>query len=176
MVTLQWWHKIAVGICPFSCEWYPISLIRTFVLGPISSRLVTWKYNRRRPILYHHNTDWSLWGRGLYHQYYMIMDFEAMERVQQGQCNGVPSRWMGDTRFWKRISGENRHATVNYKLSYSQEKHRVNDHANASLPIRRSKRIDITSCPCWQIWLQGCGDLLRWHRYFCNVTHVSVQD
>ena len=33
MVTLQWWHKIAVGICPFSGEWYPISLIRTFVLG-----------------------------------------------------------------------------------------------------------------------------------------------
>ena len=47
---------------------------------------------------------------------------------------------------------------------------------NVSLPIWRSRRTDIPSYPCWQIWLQGCDDLLRWHRYFCNVTHVSIQD
>ena len=49
---------------------------------------------------------------------------------------------------------------------------------NVSFPIwrSRSRRTDIPSCPCWQIWLQGCDQLFRWHRYFCNVTHVSIQD
>ena len=47
---------------------------------------------------------------------------------------------------------------------------------NISLPIWRSSRTDIPSCPCWQIWVQGCDDLFRWHRYFCNVTHVSIPD
>ena len=51
-------------------------------------------------------TEWSLWDRGIYHQYFMIMDFEAVERVQQGQCHGIP-RWMDDTRCWKQASGEN---------------------------------------------------------------------
>ena len=46
---------------------------------------------------------------------------------------------------------------------------------NASLPIWRNRSTDIPSCPCWQIWLQGCDDLFRSHRYFWNVTHVSIQ-
>ena len=48
--------------------------------------------------------------------------------------------------------------------------------ANFSLPIWRSRRTDIPSCPCWQIWLLGCDNLFRWQRCFCNVTHVSIQD
>ena len=48
--------------------------------------------------------------------------------------------------------------------------------ANVSLPIWRSRRTDIPSCPCWQIWLLGCNDLFRWQRCFCNVTHISIQD
>ena len=48
--------------------------------------------------------------------------------------------------------------------------------ANVSLPIWISRRTDIPSRPCWQIWLLGCDDLFRWQRYFCNVTHVSIQD
>ena len=48
--------------------------------------------------------------------------------------------------------------------------------ANVSLPIWRSRRTDIPSCPCWQIWLLGCDDLFRWQKCFCNVTHVSIQD
>ena len=48
--------------------------------------------------------------------------------------------------------------------------------ANVSLPIWRSRRTDIPSCPCWQIWLLGCDDLFRWQRCFCNVMHVSIQD
>ena len=47
---------------------------------------------------------------------------------------------------------------------------------NVSLPIWRSRRTDIPFCSCWQIWLQGCEELYRWHIYFCNVTHVSIQD
>ena len=49
---------------------------------------------------------------------------------------------------------------------------------NVSFPIwrSRSRRTDIPSCPCWQIWLQGCDHLFRWHRYFCNVTHASILD
>ena len=48
--------------------------------------------------------------------------------------------------------------------------------ANVSLPIWRSRRTDIPSCPCWEIWLLGCDDLFRWQRCFCNVTHVSIPD
>ena len=49
---------------------------------------------------------------------------------------------------------------------------------NVSFPIwrSRSRRTDIPSCPCWQIWLQSCDHLFRWHRYFCNVTHVLILD
>ena len=44
-------------------------------------------------------------------------------RVQQGQCHGIPSRWMGDTRCWKQASGENRtcHRVLQMLLSYFQE-------------------------------------------------------
>ena len=37
---------------------------------------------------------------------------------------------------------------------------------NVSLPIWRSRMTDIPSCPCWQIWLQSCDNLFRWHRFF----------
>ena len=49
---------------------------------------------------------------------------------------------------------------------------------NISFPIWRSRnrRTDIPIWPCWRIWLQVCDHLFRWHRYFCNVTHVSIQD
>ena len=48
--------------------------------------------------------------------------------------------------------------------------------AKVSLPIWRSRRTDIPSCPCWQIWLLGGDDLFRWQGCFCNATHVSIQD
>ena len=44
-------------------------------------------------------------------------------RVQQGQCHGIPSRWMGDTRCWKQASGDNPtcHCVLQTLLSYFQE-------------------------------------------------------
>ena len=97
------------------------------------------------------------------------MDFEAAERAQQGQFRGMPCRWMGDTRCWKQSSGVN--LSCHYELLP-----RIILSANVSLPIWRSRRTDIPSCPCWQIWLLDCDDLFRWQRCFCNVTHVSIQD
>ena len=51
------------------------------------------------------------------------MDIEAVERVQQGQCHGIPSRWMGDTRCWKQASGENPtcHCVLQTLLSFQYE-------------------------------------------------------
>ena len=42
--------------------------------------------------------------------------------------------------------------------------------ANASLAIWRSRRTDIPSCLCWQIWLHGFDDVFRWHRCFCKIS------
>ena len=47
---------------------------------------------------------------------------------------------------------------------------------NVSLPIWRTRKTDIPSCPCWQIRMQDCDDLFRWHKYFYNVTDISIQD
>ena len=75
-----------------------------------------------------------------------------------------------------RHQGKILHATVYYKRYWVTS--RIALSVNVSFPIwrSRSRRTDIPPWPCWQIWLQGCDHLFRWHRYFCNVTHVSIQD
>ena len=150
-------------------------------LGPLSSALSTadWLFQNTKectPVSAITTLSEAFGIEGFYHQYFMITDFEAVERVQQGQCHGIPSRWMGDTRCWKQASGEILHATVYYKRYWVTS--RIALSVNVSIPIwrSRSRRTDIPSCPCWQIWLQGYDHLFRWHWYFCNVTHVSIQD
>ena len=75
-----------------------------------------------------------------------------------------------------RRQGKILHATVYYKRYWVTSQN--SSECQRLIPIwrSRSRRTDIPSWPCWQIWLQGCDHLFRWHRYFCNVTHVSIQD
>ena len=101
------------------------------------------------------------------------MDFEAMERVQQRQCRGIPCRWMGDTRFWEQLSGWILHATTNYKRYGVTSKN--SSECQRLIANMKKQRTDNPSCPCCQIWLLGCDDLFRWQRCFCNVTLVSIQ-
>ena len=102
------------------------------------------------------------------------MDFEAVERVQLGHFKemkgwhqmletGVRGKsymplWMNYKRYWvtSKKSSECQRLIANMK--------------------KQKDGYSILSCPCWQIWLQGCDDLFRWHRYLWNVTHVSIQD
>ena len=97
-------------------------------LGPLSSVLsaADWVLRNTRegtPVSAITTLGEAFWDIGLYHQYYMIMHFEAVDRVQQGQCHGVPSRWMSDTRCWKQASGENPtcHCKLQTLLSCFQE-------------------------------------------------------
>ena len=101
--------------------------------------------------------------RGIYHYYFMIMDFEAVERVQLGhskEMNGWHQMLVKASR--ENLTG---HCEVQTLLSYYILP-RIALSVNVPLPIWRSNRTDIPSCPCWQIWLQGCDYLFRWHRYF----------
>ena len=100
-----------------------------------------------------------------------VMDFEAVERVQLGHSK--------EMNGWHQMleTGVRRKSYMPLWITNATELlSRIALSVNVSLPIWRSRRADIPSCPCWQIWLQGCDDLSRWHRYFCNVTHVSIQD
>ena len=94
------------------------------------------------------------------------MDFEAVERVQLGHSNKMNG--------WHQML-ETGVRGKSYITNATELLPRITLSVNVSLPIWRSRRTDIPSCPCWQIWLQDCDDLFRWHRYFCNVTPVSIQ-
>ena len=110
-------------------------------------------------------------GRGIYHQYFMIMGFEAVEIVQLGHSK--------EMNGWHQIleTGVRGKSYMPLWITNAIELlPRIARSVSVSLPIWRSRRTDSPFCPCWQIWLQGCDDLFRWHRYFCNVTHVSIQD
>ena len=100
-----------------------------------------------------------------------VMDFEAVERVQLGHSK--------EMNGWHQMleTGVRRKSYMPLWITNATELlSRIALSVNVSLPIWRSRRTDIPSCPCWQIWLQGCDDLFRWHRYFCNVINISIQD
>ena len=59
-------------------------------LGPLSSALsrADWLFRNTKectPGSASTTLSEAFWDRGIYHQYFMIMDFEAVEIVQQGQ-------------------------------------------------------------------------------------------
>ena len=96
------------------------------------------------------------------------MDFEAVARVQLGHSK--------EMNRWHQMLGTGVRGKSYMPLWITDAIEllpRISLSVSVSLPIWRRRRTDIPPCPCWQIWLQGCDDLFRLHRYFCNVSQSN---
>ena len=90
------------------------------------------------------------------------------------KVHGIPCRWMGDTRCRKQVSGENLHANANYKCYWVTSKNSSECQrliANMKKQKHRHSILPTLANMATGLWLS------RWQQiFFCNVTHVSIQD